>query len=212
MAQQRMTRLVLGVTGHRHLDEKSPLLRKSVRAAIKDALREFNPRSLVVISPLAEGADRLVAREVVRVNGSRLIVPLPIPQMHFEQDFPKSVGPFRSLLKKAGTVIDAPLPKRGHAWMIYSKARDHQYAWTGAYVVRHCHVLIAIWDGKPARGTGGTAQVVSWFRKGLRARSSAVVPARYQQSAPVERHAELLTPVLALKLVVIRPDGTRISE
>jgi hypothetical protein len=211
MAQRRMSRLVLGVTGHRNVDEKSPLLRKAVRAAIAEVLSEFDPRILVAVSPLAEGADRLVAREALRVKGSRLFVPLPVPQLHFEDDFPKTVGSFRALLKKAGTVIDAPLPKRGHAWMTYSKARDHQYAWTGAYVVRHCHVLIAIWDGKPARGTGGTAQVVSWFRKGLRARSSAVVPARYQQSAPVERQAELLPPVPALKLVVIRPDGTRMS-
>ena len=35
----------------------------------------------------------------------------------------------------------------------------------GRYVVDHCDVLIALWDGKPSRGKGGTAEIIEYARK-----------------------------------------------
>jgi len=32
----------------------------------------------------------------------------------------------------------------------------------GQYVVDHCDVLIAVWDGQPSRGRGGTAEIVQY--------------------------------------------------
>jgi hypothetical protein len=32
-----------------------------------------------------------------------------------------------------------------------------------SFVAEHAGHLFAIWDGKPARGVGGTGQVVKWF-------------------------------------------------
>jgi len=57
---------------------------------------------VLVLSPLAEGADRFVAR-VGLEWGARLIVPLPMPVASCEGDFeePGSVDEFRALLKKA---------------------------------------------------------------------------------------------------------------
>ncbi len=45
------------------------------------------------------------------------------------------------------------------------EARRRAYAEIGRFVVDHCDVLIAIWDGKPARGVGGTAEVVSYAQE-----------------------------------------------
>jgi hypothetical protein len=36
------------------------------------------------------------------------------------------------------------------------------YRRVGHYVVDHCDLLIAIWDGQPARGRGGTADIVQY--------------------------------------------------
>ena len=35
----------------------------------------------------------------------------------------------------------------------------------GQYVVDHCDVLIAVWDGQPARGRGGTAEIVQYAQE-----------------------------------------------
>jgi len=199
--------LTIGVTGHRNIDEKSHCLRKAVGAAVDEVIGEFNPAALVVLSPLADGSDRLVAREALKRKAARLVVPLPMPQKDYETDFPNSVRPFRALLRRASGIIQAPLPKQGSAWQSYSKSRDHQYAWAGAYTARHCHVLIAIWDGEPPRGIGGTAHVIRWFRKGLKARTSAIVPARYHTDSEAAGGLPLAK---AMKLIIIRADGTRV--
>ncbi len=39
---------------------------------------------------------------------------------------------------------------------------EHAYEVTGRFVVRHCDLLIAVWDGKPGNGRGGTADIVHY--------------------------------------------------
>ena len=47
------------------------------------------------------------------------------------------------------------IAKDGHA-------RNCQYAQAGVYVSAHCHILLALWDGKQSGDLGGTAQVVEF--------------------------------------------------
>ena len=66
--------LVIGVTGHRMLGPSAAIL-NAIRREIKEirekvARQDGRPPTLVVLSALAEGADRLVAREVLKVPGS----------------------------------------------------------------------------------------------------------------------------------------------
>jgi hypothetical protein len=46
-----------------------------------------------------------------------------------------------------------------------AELRRDAYKQAGEYVVDHCDVLIAVWDGQPARGRGGTAEVVKYARE-----------------------------------------------
>lgn len=155
--------LVIGVTGHRDLvAEEIPQLRRRVRDFLT-ALRERHPDlPLVVMSPLAEGADRMVA-EIARELGIRLIVPLPFSVELYEQDFqaPDSVAAFRQLCDGA-EVVELPLLPGDTAATIaeYGPRRDAHYARLGIYLCAHCHVLLALWDGKDSDKLGGTAQVV----------------------------------------------------
>jgi hypothetical protein len=111
------------------------------------------PFSLRLISPLAEGADRLVAEEAQKFS-VRLHVPLPFPQREFEEDFPDTVQDFRALLQGADKLeLDG-----AHS---LSRA-EASYLEGGRFVVRNCDILIAIWDGLPARGKGGTGDVVQF--------------------------------------------------
>jgi hypothetical protein len=139
------------VTGHRFLAEEGKL-----RAAVREALRRlqavYSGRPLQVLSPLAEGADRLVAREVLRVPGATLVAPLPLPVDDYRQDFtaPASKAAFARLLQRAAQVLILPT----------TETRNEAYEQVGRYVADHSDALIALWDGRGAQGQGGTADVV----------------------------------------------------
>jgi hypothetical protein len=57
------------------------------------------------------------------------------------------------------------------------------YEASGRAVVEGCEVLLALWDGAPSRGRGGTAEIVAFARE--RGREAVVVPVRRAQE--VER-------------------------
>ena len=71
--------LVIGVTGHRlhKLDLDSPHLMSSIRNALREIDNAYPEHKLIIMSPLAEGADRLVARIAMEEFGMALHVPSP---------------------------------------------------------------------------------------------------------------------------------------
>ncbi len=157
------TTVRIGVTGHRVLQDE-PRVRARVRAALQqlDDLLQHTPHTLVIVSPLAEGADRLVAEEVLgwrSVKGGQacLEAVLPLAVDDYLSDFAgmESREAFRALLARAGTV--QTLHPTG--------SREQAYAAVGRHIVQHCDVLIAIWSGESPGGAGGTAEVVAYARK-----------------------------------------------
>ena len=82
--------LIVGVTGHRDLvaDEMSGI-ETAMRELLEDLARRFPGRRLQIMSPLAEGADRVVAL-IAEDLGLDLIVPLPMPEELYTQDFESS--------------------------------------------------------------------------------------------------------------------------
>lgn len=174
-------RLVIGITGHRQLAEPEHLAAK-IDAVIDEIVRQAaftgSPRQvltgdktpplrLVVLSPLAEGADRLVAERVLSLPGSELEVVLPLEETDYEADFADEASKeeFRSFLARAKTVHRLP----------GSADRKAAYAAAGRFVVDHCDVLIAVWDGRPGDGPGGTADAVAYARSRTR-RLSIIEP------------------------------------
>jgi hypothetical protein len=152
----------IGVTGHRDLADPD-----SFFGPIDEALRrlkELVPASPgvglvpVVVSALAEGADRLVAKEVLADKDARLEVALPLPKEEYAKDFKSEASKeeFCCLLARASeTPWQAP---RG-------LDRDEAYERAGRYVVDRCDALIALWDGKKSRGRGGTAEIVGYAQE-----------------------------------------------
>jgi hypothetical protein len=155
--------LVIGVTGHRDLvPAEVPGLRRRVREFLEDMRARYPDLPLAVMSPLAEGADRMVATEA-QALGIPLIVPLPFPVEIYERDFatPQSLQDFRELCAGA-EIIELPLLPGDTPETVAGPGprRDAHYARLGIYLCAHCHILLAIWDGKPSNKLGGTAQVV----------------------------------------------------
>jgi hypothetical protein len=161
------TRLVVGVTSHRDLrPEAVPRLRARVSSLLGDLFGAYRRLRPVILSPLAEGGDRLVA-EVGLDLGAELVVPLPFDAAAYRDDFADDASrvQFDALLSRAARV--APIAAGAHAAAArHGPDRDRQYLQTGLYVANHCHVLLALWDGAPDGGTGGTAQIVRYHLGG----------------------------------------------
>lgn len=145
----------IGVTGHRKLADMAAI-EAGVDAALATIETRFPKEPLRILSSLAEGADRLVVRRVLLRPGARLVAVLPLPRLDYMTDFKsqQSREEFLALVGEAETVIEMP-------------ARDNRveaYEQAGRYVVEHSDVLVAVWDGLPARGRGGTAEIAAWAR------------------------------------------------
>jgi len=151
--------LRVGVTGHRTLSNELAIL-----SAVREALTRLKslvptstttPVALVVVSALAEGADRLVAREALSENGACLEVVLPMPEADYLTDFQSEASrdEFRHLLRRASETSNPPPG---------FKTREEAYEWAGRQVVDRSDAVIGLWDGEPSRGRGGTAEVLAY--------------------------------------------------
>ena len=145
--------MVVGVTGHRSIEMADTSER--IDRVLDQVIAE---RRALVVSSLAEGADRLVAELVLARPRAHLAVVLPLETDDYERDFatPASVAEFRSLLSRADSVRTVDVPT--------GATREEAYEHAGLEVVEHCEVLIAVWDGAPSRGRGGTAEIVQHAR------------------------------------------------
>jgi hypothetical protein len=162
--------LRIGVTGHRKLPALD-LCRAAIRSALAmvqsatlkirdESAAAFAPAPVLfrAVSALAEGADRLFAAEALALS-FELDCPLPFPQAEYEKDFPTNVGEFRQLLSRAGQHV-LELDGRTASGM-----RSAAYESAGRVMLDQCDLLVAVWDGEPARGPGGTAQIVEIARR-----------------------------------------------
>jgi SMODS and SLOG-associating 2TM effector domain 3 len=164
-----MTPLVIGVTSHRNIPahEMQPI-RQRVRDFFAQLKRDFPELPLVVVSALAEGGDQLVAQEALAA-GARLVAPLPLPRELYVDDFsePAVREKFDALCSQAEVVrLPQLLAQSRLAIGSPGMARDRLYAKAGVYIASHCHILLAIWDGKETGRLGGTAQIVKYHLSG----------------------------------------------
>ncbi|MGE5418011.1 MAG: hypothetical protein ACM3UZ_14835 [Acidobacteriota bacterium] len=156
----------LGVTGHRNLDltEEGQVLLKSkvemvLREVQKIVYKEYNspaspfndlPPNLRVISPLAEGVDRLVAAKALELD-YELQCPLPFPQQEYEKDFRKdqSIKDFRELLNQANAILELDGTELG-------RDTGESYQAAAEVMLHQSDLLIAVWRGREPGGKGGT--------------------------------------------------------
>lgn len=144
------------MTGHRILAELEKI-DAGVEAALRRIEQKFPGESMTVISALAEGADRIVARHVLARPGARLTVPMPLQKADYLNDFEseESRAEFLSLLERADQVEE----------MASAATRKQAYEAAGEYVLKNADVVITIWDGKNAQGRGGTGDIVARARE-----------------------------------------------
>jgi hypothetical protein len=143
--------MIIGVTGHQRL--KEPKDWEWVRKELERILARF-PRPWVGLTSLAIGADQLFATVVLEA-GCRFGVILP--NETYQDSFPPGIerNSYREFLKKASDVTVL----RGET------SEEKSYLEAGKRIVDQSDTLVAIWDGEPAKGLGGTGDIVAYAMK-----------------------------------------------
>jgi hypothetical protein len=110
--------------------------------------------ALEALSCLAAGADQLFA-DIALDSG--VPVTAVIPGMDYEAhlDDDAARAGYRRILGACANRVELP-PEPTH---------EEAYFAAGRWIVDHCDRLIAVWDGRPARGLGGTGDVVAYARR-----------------------------------------------
>lgn len=164
MAKRVRAGVRVAISGHR-LNQLPEAARPALRQKIAEALealercaREAGAKApMVLVSALAEGADRFAAH-AARARQWHLESPLPFLIPRYEQDFAgaASIEEFQSLLKAADSVT----PIDGEALIAAGADGAAPYAAVGQALLEHAQVLLAVWNGAPKKGPGGTAEVI----------------------------------------------------
>jgi hypothetical protein len=136
----------VGITGHQRLDDPSAW--PWVTEVMRNELLKLVP-PLVGVTSLAIGADQLLARLVLEREGTIHAV---LPFADIERSFsPKDLPSYRDLAERAAIEVLATFGTDEDAYLA-----------AGRRVVQLSDILMAVWDGKPAKGKGGTADVVAF--------------------------------------------------
>jgi hypothetical protein len=135
----------VGITGHRGL---GPEVEERVRELLSEAVRGYDPSELVAVSCIADGPDSWFA-ETALAHGGRLEVVVPateyragLPEWHH--------ATYDTLVRQAADVHQTGM----------TEPTSEAYQAGNEILVGLVDELLAVWDGRPARGYGGTADAV----------------------------------------------------
>ena len=132
-----------GVTGHQ-------VLPPEIAGCAAAHWRRVLPADTALhgVSSLADGADQLFAAHVLAAGGTLEVV---LPYANYTAGRRSA---FTGFVRAAASVTTLPYPE----------ASEQAYLAAGQAVVDRCDHLFAVWDGRPARGLGGTADIVAYAR------------------------------------------------
>ncbi|MEU5696241.1 hypothetical protein [Actinosynnema sp. NPDC020468] len=139
----------VGVTGHSNL---VPDCVDAVRDAIRAVLAAEGGSPLVGVTCLAPGADQLFAEVVLELGGQVEVV---LPAMDY-----------RDRMKEERRAAYDALLARAHVVSVLPNELSGRYAYVMANerMLASVDLLVAVWDGNPPDGRGGTADVVETAR------------------------------------------------
>ncbi|MFD9334897.1 hypothetical protein ACFWBF_10890 [Streptomyces sp. NPDC060028] len=140
----------IGVTGHRSIpDEALGHVEEGLRAVLGG-----HEGPLEAFSSLAEGADQLFAAIALECGADLTVV---IPSGDYEDTFEDAgaLAGYLGLKRRATQEVR----------MAFERSTDEAYYAAGTYIADSCDRLVAVWDGQPARGHGGTGEIVAYARR-----------------------------------------------
>ncbi|SEK57054.1 hypothetical protein SAMN05414137_102485 [Streptacidiphilus jiangxiensis] len=144
--------MTLAVTGHRDLTDRTAEL---VRAELRKLLTARAAEGpLVGLSCLAAGADTIFAEELVDAGGD-LVVVLPARDYRASRGDSAHAPSFDRLVSAAVEVHE----------LQYSEVSHEAYQAANEVLLSRADVVVAVWDGRPPAGPGGTGELVRLSRE-----------------------------------------------
>ncbi|MEV6229828.1 hypothetical protein AB0L88_18405 [Saccharopolyspora shandongensis] len=139
----------VAITGHRGLPADTA---RMVADGLRAEIGGYQAAELVGLTCLADGADSIFARLVLD-HGGRLAVILPASE--YRDSLPEShLVTFDALRAAASELVE----------LDYVAAEPQAYLAAGLRMLDTANHLIAVWDGRPPAGPGGTADIVAAAR------------------------------------------------
>jgi hypothetical protein len=182
--------LYLGITGHRDIrNEDRIILKEKIKDFILANQKQCPNSPVIILTPLAEGADRIAAEAAIECNVEFFAV-LPMPIEEYKLDFmkPGSIEEFNRLVDMASMIIELPIQDGITLIDIRNnnEKRNEQYYQSGLFIARHCHTLIALWDGTNTGKKGGTSDVVRLKKSGIPGKfEDTSKKLHHQQTGPI---------------------------
>ena len=179
--------LVIAVAGHRDPQpDKIEQLKETFRYHLRQLIAEVPYTPIILLNGLATGMDSEAAEVFLEETRSGMIheinkpnhqlvavLPKPVNQ-YLQEDFPEheaSQARLKTLLKKCSAILDpencldlAPEEEVHLKDNRSNQSKDRCYAKQSEFLVRHCYLLIAFFNGRDNLKAGGTGQTVAMQR------------------------------------------------
>lgn len=139
----------IAISGHRGMPiDAQQLIEQTIRQLLAST-----SNSVTGLTCLADGPDQIFARAVLDRGGDVEVI---IPAQRYREQLPEEAH------REYDRIL--PVASKVHRLdFIDSVPKAHMAA--SSYMVHHADELWAVWDGRPARGYGGTADVVAYARE-----------------------------------------------
>ena len=178
--------IYIGIAGNRDIsNEQSIFIKENIENFLKKSLENKSFEEIVVLTPLADGVDRIIA-DVVLDNFSdmRILIPLPFSENLYKNTFGKglkinnisnesSIKDYEDLLEKIkkhnkcdDVYINLKFDKENYLNQNIEeqrKIRNEQYASLGEYLIEKSDSLIAVYDENREIKKGSTLEIVNKF-------------------------------------------------
>ncbi len=149
--------LRIGVTGHQQVGDEAAI--EFVSQQLRELLSKFqhlrgeHGQNVVAYSPLAIGTDRLFVKGALEL-GIPVEVVIPCTQYADIYDSTEIREEYHDLLSCCQQIHELP----------FQECSEDAYLAAGHWIVDHSELMILVWNGYPAGGKGGTADIASYAR------------------------------------------------
>jgi len=138
--------LNIGITGHQKLGNTE--LKRWISEELRNEIRRLKPT--MAYSCLAIGADQIFTRVILEEGIHHTAI---VPCKDYQSTFKKSDLDGYVELLNLSIKIDE---------LDFFNCSEYAFLQAGKHMVQKSDIIFAIWDGKKAKGLGGTADIVEY--------------------------------------------------
>ena len=178
--------IYIGITGNRDIsNEQSIFIKKSIDDFLKKSLENKSFEEIIILTPLADGVDRIIANVVLdNYSDIKILVPLAFNENLYKNTFGKglkinnisqaeSIKEYENLLEKIkkhnkcdNIYINLKFDKENYLNQNIDeqrKIRNEQYYLLGEYLIEKSDSLIAVYDENREIKKGSTLEIINKF-------------------------------------------------